>query len=92
MNVLIVGLRNKDISRLKTLKNLKIFFVTSDNISNKTLKNCNRFDVIINVCKFSTHLTEYMCNSHSRFIRLRPTQGISTVNNLLGTLCNESLN
>ena len=89
MNILVVGLRNKDISRLKKLKSLRITHVTSDNISNRSLKHFKDYDVVINVCKFSAHLVEYLCNSHKNFIRLRPTQGVSSLNTLLKDFAHE---
>lgn len=86
MKILIIGMREKEKDRIIKIKGLEIDFVFSNNITNKKLKNISKYNHVIGICKFSVHLVEYMCNNHPGFIRLRPTQGISSVNNILENL------
>lgn len=87
MNILIIGLRKKDIDRLKNkFKNFKLSFILSDKITSKSFNNLEKFNHVISMTKFSSHLTEYKCNQHSGYIRLLPTQGISTINSILDSL------
>ncbi len=87
MNILIIGLRKKDIDRLKNkFKNLNLSFILSENITSKSFNNIEKFKYIISMTKFCSHLTEYKCNRHPGYIRLLPTQGISTINSILDSL------
>lgn len=89
MNILIIGLRDKETIKLtKQHPNLELTFIDSRNITSRSLQNFNKYDHVINICKFASHVVEKICNKHKGFIRLRPTQGYSTVNSLLGTLGN----
>lgn len=84
MKILIIGLRDKETAKLvNSHPDLKLSFIDSSSITSKSLKGINSYAHILNVCKFSSHLVEYTCNRHKGFIRLRPTQGYSTVNAIL---------
>ena len=48
--------------------------------------NIEKFKYVISMTKFCSHLTEYKCNRHPGYIRLLPTQGISTINSILDSL------
>lgn len=45
-----------------------------------------KYDRIISVTKFTKHITEYTFNGNKGFIRLRPSQGFSTVVSILDKL------
>lgn len=92
MKILVIGLRSKDTQKLiNNNTNKDLTFISSDSITNKSLKCINKYDYIINMCKFTSHLVEYLCNQHKGFIRLRPTQGYSTVNSIIKDLQNDCI-
>ena len=87
MNILIIGLRKKDIDRLKNkFKNLNLSFILIENITSKSFNNIEKFKYVISMFYFYFNLTEYKCNRHPGYIRLLPTQGISTINSILDSL------
>lgn len=87
MKILIIGLRSatsKSISKL--FNNLTISYLPSDKLNGKLLYDLEKYDYIINVTRFSKHLIHEKCKKHDGFIRLLPSQGISTVKHVLSTL------
>lgn len=87
MNILIIGMREKEVNRLVNKhKGKTLNFIYSNSINNRSLKDLCKYSYIIAMTKFCSHLTEYLCNSHPNYIRLKPTQGISTINSILETL------
>lgn len=87
MKILIIGLRSgssNDISKL--FKSLNITYLPSDKLNGKRLNDLDNYDYVINVTRFSKHLVQHKCKHHDGFIRLLPSQGLSTVKQTLHTL------
>ena len=68
-----------------TFTNEEITEITKK-ISDAVNIEIEKFKYVISMTKFCSHLTEYKCNRHPGYIRLLPTQGISTINSILDSL------
>ena len=84
MKILVVGIRNEGLLKLKkTFEGVKFEGLGDQDNHKRRVKHSKSFDMVISVTKFTNHTTEKIMGNQDNYHRIGNQQGLSTVIKLI---------
>lgn len=84
MKILVVGIRNEGLLKLKkTFEGVKFEGLGDQDNHQRRIKHSKSFDMVISITKFTNHSTENIMGHQKNFHRVGNQQGLSTVIKLI---------